>query len=143
MECSLGILNCCGRLLDLRQPVVMGILNITKDSFYKGSRFPDKNDALLQVGKIVSEGARIVDVGAFSSRPGAPDSFYIDNTVSPGQNYIYQLRAIDDQQNYSQPGTPGLSRTLAVNRDFFTGVYYYPWYDDNQWYQLVRDRCHE
>ena len=58
----------------------------------------------------------------------APDSTYTDNSVVPGQNYSYRLRAIDDGHHTGQPGRPALSRTLSVQSGYLTGVYYYPWY---------------
>ncbi len=67
-------LNVAGRLLDLRTPVVMGILNITPDSFYEGSRFASHSDQYIQVaGKMLDNGADILDVGGYSTRPGAAD----------------------------------------------------------------------
>lgn len=64
-------LNCKGKLLDLTNPIVMGILNITPDSFYDGGRY-DRSDTILeQVEKMLSEGAEILDIGGMSSRPGA------------------------------------------------------------------------
>jgi dihydropteroate synthase len=66
-------LNIGGRLLDLSIPRVMGILNITPDSFYDGGRFLDKKAMLEQVSKMIREGADIIDVGGYSSRPGADD----------------------------------------------------------------------
>ena len=59
----------------------------------------------------------------------APDSTYTDNSVVTGQNYRYRIRAIDDGHHAGQPGRPALSRTLSVQSEFLTGVYYYPWYD--------------
>ncbi|MBL7805359.1 MAG: dihydropteroate synthase [Saprospiraceae bacterium] len=64
-------LNCRGRLLDLSTPVVMGILNVTPDSFFDGGRHDDPGHALRQAEKMIREGARIIDVGGASSRPGA------------------------------------------------------------------------
>lgn len=64
-------INIKGRLLDLSSPIVMGILNITPDSFYEGSRMSDVDAALHRVEKIVSEGASIIDIGAQSTRPAA------------------------------------------------------------------------
>ena len=66
-------LNCRGRLLDLSRPVVMGILNVTPDSFYDGGRYADEVSALKQAEKMLSEGASILDVGGASSRPGAAE----------------------------------------------------------------------
>ncbi|MFZ4543762.1 MAG: dihydropteroate synthase [Saprospiraceae bacterium] len=64
-------LNCNGILLDLSVPVVMGILNITPDSFYDGGKYADEKAILVQVEKMLEEGAEIIDIGAMSSRPGA------------------------------------------------------------------------
>ncbi|HET8731877.1 MAG TPA: dihydropteroate synthase, partial [Moraxellaceae bacterium] len=67
----MSVLQCGSRLLDLRQPVVMGILNVTPDSFSDGGRFMAVDDALAHAARMVGEGARIIDVGAESTRPGA------------------------------------------------------------------------
>lgn len=64
-------LNCKGRLLSLHCPVVMGILNVTPDSFYDGGRHFTPEAALEQAFKMWEEGASILDVGGMSSRPGA------------------------------------------------------------------------
>ncbi|MBC7744186.1 MAG: dihydropteroate synthase [Flavobacterium sp.] len=64
-------LNVGGRLLDLSQPKVMGILNLTPDSFYDGGRNSTLNTILKQTGKMLEEGAAIIDLGAYSSRPNA------------------------------------------------------------------------
>jgi dihydropteroate synthase len=67
------ILNCKGRLLDLSSPVVMGILNITPDSFFDGGKFTQENALLQQAEKMLLEGAAILDIGGASSRPGAAE----------------------------------------------------------------------
>ncbi|MGB1206350.1 MAG: dihydropteroate synthase [Chitinophagales bacterium] len=65
-------LNCKGKLLDLSKPKVMGILNLTPDSFYDGGRyFANTNDALRQTEQMLSAGAAMIDIGGMSSRPGA------------------------------------------------------------------------
>lgn len=66
-------INAGGKLIDLGTPVVMGILNITPDSFYSGSRYRNDNDLLKAAASMASEGAAIIDIGAYSSRPGASD----------------------------------------------------------------------
>lgn len=64
-------INCNGNLLDLSTPKVMGILNITPDSFYDGGRH-DSSDAIIdRVSQMIDEGMNILDIGAMSSRPGA------------------------------------------------------------------------
>ena len=64
-------INANGRLLDLSAPCVMGILNVTPDSFYAGSRMRTEEEIARRVEQIVSEGAGIIDIGAYSSRPNA------------------------------------------------------------------------
>jgi dihydropteroate synthase len=66
-------LNAGGKLIDLSAPKVMGIINLTPDSFYAGSRKQDVESILAQAGKMLSEGATFLDLGAYSSRPGAKD----------------------------------------------------------------------
>lgn len=64
-------LNCKGRLLVVDNPVVMGIINTTPDSFYQGSRFMQKDDVLRQAEKMLADGATLLDIGAQSTRPGS------------------------------------------------------------------------
>ena len=66
-------LNIRGRLMDLSTPRVMGILNVTPDSFYAGSRTPGAEAVAARVRQIRDEGADFIDIGAYSSRPGAAD----------------------------------------------------------------------
>lgn len=64
-------INCKGNLIDLTVPRVMGILNITNDSFYEGSRFQTVDAALKKVEKMLNEGADFLDIGGMSTRPGS------------------------------------------------------------------------
>jgi dihydropteroate synthase len=64
-------INCKGNLIDLSSPKVMGILNITPDSFYDGGKYKNELEILTQTEKMLHEGATFIDVGAYSSRPGA------------------------------------------------------------------------
>lgn len=66
-------LNLRGRLLELREPQIMGILNVTPDSFYSDSRTPDEVHITDRVHKMMDEGADMIDIGGYSSRPGADD----------------------------------------------------------------------
>lgn len=66
-------LNVAGRLIDLSRPKVMGIINLTPDSFFAGSRQPVVTDAVKQAEKMLNDGAAFLDLGAYSSRPGAVD----------------------------------------------------------------------
>jgi len=64
-------INCKGKLVDLTSPKVMGILNLTPDSFFDGGKYTTEIEVLKQVEKMLSEGATFIDIGAYSSRPGA------------------------------------------------------------------------
>lgn len=66
-------LNCKGKLIDISKPSVMAILNITPDSFYNKSRVSNMDEALRNAEKFIEAGAKFIDVGAYSSRPGAAD----------------------------------------------------------------------
>ena len=64
-------INCRGKLIDLSTPKIMGILNLTPDSFSDGGKFNDEKSALLQAEKMIKEGADFIDIGAQSTRPNA------------------------------------------------------------------------
>jgi dihydropteroate synthase len=64
-------ITCHGRLIDFSIPKVMGILNVTPDSFYDGGRYSGETALIARVGSMIEEGADIIDIGAFSTRPGA------------------------------------------------------------------------
>ena len=64
-------INCKGQLIDLSTPKVMGILNVTPDSFYDGGSYKDERDILNQAKQMLAEGAAFIDIGGYSSRPGA------------------------------------------------------------------------
>ena len=64
-------INCKEILVDISSPKVMGILNITPDSFFDGGKYKNESDILSQTEKMLFEGATFIDVGAYSSRPGA------------------------------------------------------------------------
>ncbi|AVR45566.1 dihydropteroate synthase [Christiangramia fulva] len=66
-------INCKGTLLDLSEPKVMGIINITPDSFYSGSRANSDKEILKKSEQMLNEGATFLDLGAYSSRPDAED----------------------------------------------------------------------
>lgn len=82
------------KILDLNRPVVMGILNLTPDSFYAASRL-DSQDAIIEsAGKMISEGAAILDLGAVSTRPGAgfvSENDEIDRLIRPLENLQKQF----------------------------------------------------
>ncbi|MFA4871194.1 MAG: dihydropteroate synthase [Pedobacter sp.] len=95
-------LNVKGRIVDLSSPSVMGILNLTDDSFYSNSRISSLELALQRAETIISEGGKFIDIGAYSSRPGAIDvtaQQEIDRIVpvmeSIAKNYPDVLISID------------------------------------------------
>ncbi len=79
-----------GKKMDFSSPKVMGILNITPDSFYTGSRYTDEISILESAEKMIEEGAYILDIGGFSSRPGAADV----NTAEEVSRVLKALRPI-------------------------------------------------
>jgi len=81
-------INCKGKLIDLSRPKIMGILNVTPDSFYDGGQYTSEKDILLKVEKMLKDGATFIDIGAYSSRPNA-------NDVSEGQELYRSLKAIN------------------------------------------------
>jgi len=81
-------LNCRGRLLDLSAPVVMGILNVTPDSFYDGGRWNSLDGLLQQAEQMLSDGAALLDIGGASSRPGAAQ-------VSEGEEFKRVLPVVE------------------------------------------------
>lgn len=66
-------LNCRGKLVVLDEPLIMGILNVTPDSFFDGGRYLSEKQLLIFTEKMLSEGAAIIDTGGYSTRPGASD----------------------------------------------------------------------
>lgn len=80
-------LNVGGKIIDVTEPKVMGILNITPDSFFSGSRLQSEKDILLQAEKMLHEGADFLDLGAYSSRVGATD-------ISPEEEEIRLIPAV-------------------------------------------------
>jgi dihydropteroate synthase len=90
-------LNCRGQLVRLHTPVVMGILNLTPDSFSDGGRFTTQHTALAHTKRMLAEGATFIDVGAASSRPGAVD-------VGPGEE-LQRLEAVLPHLIAHCPGT--------------------------------------
>jgi len=66
-------INVSGKLLDLSVPKVMGVINVTPDSFYEGSRFFSEEDFMSAAVKMAEDGADMLDIGGYSSRPGAED----------------------------------------------------------------------
>jgi len=65
------LINCKGQLIDLSIPKVMGILNVTPNSFFNGGKYKNEEEIIAQVDKMLSEGATFIDIGAYSSKPSA------------------------------------------------------------------------
>ncbi|MBE8724104.1 dihydropteroate synthase [Flavobacterium hungaricum] len=65
------LINCKGELIDLSIPKVMGILNVTPNSFFDGGKYKNESEIISQVDKMLSEGAAFIDIGAYSSKPSA------------------------------------------------------------------------
>lgn len=87
MKRERSTINCGGKLLDLSSPIVMGILNVTPDSFYDGGKFVDEKLWIEQVHKMTIDGAGMVDIGAISTRPGA-------TTISQEEELLRLIPAI-------------------------------------------------
>lgn len=64
-------INCNGKLIDLSQPKVMGIINITPNSFYDGGKYANEKEVLIQAEKMLNDGATFLDIGGYSSKPNA------------------------------------------------------------------------
>ena len=67
----MSTINCKGTLINLSTPKVMGIVNVTPDSFFDGGKLTNSNEIVLQVDKMLREGATFIDLGGYSSKPGA------------------------------------------------------------------------
>lgn len=97
MQVSKKTLNIRGRLMDLSVPVVMGILNITPDSFYAGSRIRSVDELVERAGQMQLEGAGIIDVGGYSTRPGASEvdpeeeADRVESAIEPLNKYFPEL----------------------------------------------------
>ncbi|CAL2077441.1 Dihydropteroate synthase [Tenacibaculum dicentrarchi] len=73
LELMMMTINCKGNLIDFTTPKVMGILNVTPDSFFDGGKYKDEQAILSQTAKMLADGATFIDVGAYSSKPGAKE----------------------------------------------------------------------
>ena len=93
---GISFLDCNGRIINLEKPVVMGILNITPDSFFDGGKYLTANAIIQRAGKILDEGGSIIDLGAVSTRPGAKQISESEelNRLLPALNAI--LKAYPD-----------------------------------------------
>ncbi len=85
-----SVINCNGNLLDISKPLVMGILNVTPDSFYDGGKSNTLIQAIEKTEKMLENGASIIDIGGYSSRPNA-DDISIEEETSRVLNVISEL----------------------------------------------------
>lgn len=113
---------------DLSSPVVMGILNITPDSFYDGGRFQEEESWLIQSDKMITEGAAIIDIGGASSKPGAqalsPEEEW--NRLSPALEIIrkkYQDICISIDTYHSQVATWAIPAGADMINDISGGIF--------------------
>lgn len=88
-------LNCRGRLVDLSEPKIMGILNITDDSFYDGGKYTDNKEILKRTEEMIRQGADIIDIGAMSTRPGSKE-------IAAEKETERLRKALEIVRNYSQ-----------------------------------------
>jgi len=84
-------INCNGSLLDLAVPKVMGVLNVTPDSFYDGGYYENNEQIQQQVLRLIGEGADMIDVGGYSSRPGA-EQIPVEDELSRLRPVLEQIR---------------------------------------------------
>lgn len=83
-------INCRGKLISIEKPIVMGILNITPDSFFDGGKYNGLDAAIFQTEKMLQEGVTIIDIGAQSTRPGA-DIIGVDRELAIAMPVIETL----------------------------------------------------
>ncbi|WLQ12059.1 dihydropteroate synthase [Hahella aquimaris] len=109
-------------ILDLSTPVVMGVLNVTPDSFSDGGRFLSPDDALSQVEKMVSEGAVFIDIGGESTRPGAAP-VAVDQELDRVCPLVEAVRARFDVNISVDTSTPEVMReSVALGADLINDV---------------------
>ncbi len=114
--------QCRDRALDLRAPVVMGVLNVTPDSFSDGGRFHEADAALSQARRMVGEGAAIIDVGGESTRPGAGPAT-VDQELGRVIPVISALRRESDVYISIDTGKPEVMReAVAAGADIINDV---------------------
>ena len=101
-------INIKGRLMDLSTPQVMGILNVTPDSFYSGSRKQTEMEIAQRANQIIEEGGSIIDVGAFSTRPGADEV----SEEEEGRRLKFALDIVRREQPDAGAETGGISRNV-------------------------------
>ena len=119
-------LNCKGRLLVVEKPIVMGIINITPDSFYAGSRMPGTDAVLRQAEQMLREGATILDIGGQSTRPGSDKlsaseemSRVLDPIAAVHRNFPKAFISIDTY--YAQVASEAVAAGACIVNDIGAG----------------------
>jgi len=93
-------ISCKGKLIDLTTPKIMGVLNLTPDSFYDGGSFNNTDRALAQTEKMLLEGATFIDVGGASSKPGSVE-------ISTDEELARVLPVIEEYtKHFQKPAFP-------------------------------------
>lgn len=116
-------LDCAGKALDLNYPQVMGVLNITPDSFSDGGKYLVLDQALLQARRMVEEGAAIIDIGGESTRPGAmpvPLEEELQRVI-PVIEALHQELAVPLSIDTSKPEV--MRAAVAVGASFINDIY--------------------
>lgn len=126
-------INCNGKLIDLSSPKIMGILNLTPDSFSDGGKFNDEKKALLHAEKMLKDGAEIIDIGPQSTRPNAEflnadeEIKRIGNTISSiKKEFPEALISLDTF--WAETVKFGYNEGLDIVNDISAGQY-----DENLW----------
>ncbi len=121
-------LNCKGKLLSMESPLVMGIINVTPDSFYEGSRFTSKDQILEQAEKMITEGADILDIGGQSTRPGSESitadeelKRVIDNIQAIQSRFPGSIISIDTY--YSRVAKEAVNTGASIVNDISAGQF--------------------
>jgi dihydropteroate synthase len=129
-------LNCKGRLMVIDQPVIMGIINVTSDSFYSGSRKRSTDDVLGEAEKMIKQGAAIIDIGGQSTRPGSEDvsakeelSRVVPAIEAVSKNFPETFISIDTY--YSEVAKDAVNAGACIVNDISSGML------DDQMLQIV------
>ncbi len=122
------LINCRGKLLDLKEPKILGILNVTPDSFSDGGQFNSEKEALRQAEKMVTQGADILDIGAQSTRPGAEKLTAADEIARLGTlisliKKEFQETLISLDTFYSDTVLFGFDQGIDIINDISGGFY--------------------
>jgi dihydropteroate synthase len=113
----------CGRFkLTFERPLVMGILNITPDSFSDGGKFATRDDALRQAERMIAEGADIIDIGGESTRPGAPP-VPLDEELERVIPLIEQLRGVNVPLSVDTYKPEVMRHALSAGADLINDIW--------------------